>query len=255
MNVSIDSKFIQKNAFELKWHIITDGHPGAQTFPLLATIRRPATVSPTYFELGTVDPNESEVLLESKIEFEQGEIEKITVQPVLLEPGMKWLGTERRGQAIYAKMKLNASEAERRKSGVFQVRGTLAIREADGSQLVQAIGVGGRLLPWIEVWPEIVSVGAMRPGETVTRSVRFSSHASGTPELHTFQPEYVKARVKNDTVEIDFTAPKSPMVFRSAVLLTIGQEPAMIPIEGVLLGGTPAEEVRACAACGLGEGN
>jgi hypothetical protein len=101
---------------------------------------------------------------------------------------MKWLGTERRGDAIYVQMKVKLREVQLNKSGGFQVRGSVAIQDKDGHQLVQEIGAGGRLLPWMEAWPATVNIGAVRAGQTVHRKVRFQSRTTGDAEVYILQP-------------------------------------------------------------------
>jgi hypothetical protein len=61
----------------------------------------------------------------------------------------------------------------------------------------------------------------------------------------------VDARLNGNFVEITFTAPKSPAIFSSAILVVVGSEPLTIPISGFLIdkvnrtdGATPCDDCR-----------
>lgn len=193
-----------------------------------------ASSTPSPVATGNVSPVDAAQILDFEVLNLKGSTTDFEIQPVDLEPGLKWLGFERKKNGVTGKLRLNVWETERDDAGFFRVAATFAIDGSGKERRLHMVAASGRLMPWIDVSPKIVNVGRVRAGQTLSRQIHFESRKSGPVSLGIAQPEYLSAKVDQQYADVTFTAPSAPKVFRTSLLLVVGSESVSIPITGML---------------------
>lgn len=233
MQTSIDVSKMNVRNVNLNWFVATEHDTEAKTVPVTARAELGARFNPDYFVLGNIAPKDASQELQTTLELPETEGAATDFEPIHLDSGFKLIRMEKHSGGFNLTWRLDAWEAKRDASGFFRTEGLFAFHGSSGRRTV-SMGAVGRLEPWIKVFPAIVNVGEVFPGQTIERKVQFKSHAQGQAMVSVVHPEYVEASVELNSLSLKIKAPSTPKVFRTGVLLRVGGESVAIPVTGVL---------------------
>lgn len=149
--------------------------------------------------------------------------------------GVKWLGEVENNNRPGVKLRLDVHESNPNEFGFFEMNALFAIEGVGVDRELHGFTATGKKKNSIEVVPASMYVGRVRNGELVTRTFRWTSKNPGSAFVGIAQPEYVKARILGNDLEIELTAPETPSQFETSVLLVVGSESVSVPIVGQLL--------------------
>ena len=231
MKVDIDVSKMDIEGLSLKWFVSSE-KGNNKVIPLNARVRKPVEFSPDYFFLGDIPPSAPIIKLSTTVSA-SAFVTLSSVEPIRLEQGLKVHSVEDEGTNKKIHLIVNALEAKRDSNGFFRVEGMFAVN-VSGERLFVVLGAAGRLESWIKPYPAIVNLAKVQPGETYERKVQFDAHCSGKAKVSVVHPEYVQFAIKEDVITLSILAPELPHVFRTGVLLRIGDESVNIPIVGEL---------------------
>jgi hypothetical protein len=232
--IRLDTKAVPIGTPKVKWLITTSVPKMNRAFEVSASVEQTVALEPGYFNLGKVATLQPIKEITTKLTVPYVDVRKVAVTPVHLDHGVRINEIKATSEGKELTLSINALEAYRDLKDHFRVEAIFAIENLREGRKLFSIVIDGRLTRAIEVTPTEVSLGRILPGEKVTRTIFFSSQVEGNPIVSAVHSEYVTANVTGESIDLEITGPPSPGIFRTAVLLRIGNESINVPLTGLI---------------------
>ena len=222
-------------ARSVQWFIACDPPSASLTTNVSARGATKVRLSPDYFSFGSVRPSQSSFTVQTAVSCTAPK-GRISVEPVYLTDGLSVLEIDAGETTAVVKFSVNALEAPRDTDGRWTVEAVLAVEGCGGKRELHSITGKGWHIPEIQVRPEVINAGTLSAGESVTRTVTFSTSGEHQTigKVSVAHPELIQAQVVGSAVRVTVHAPEKPGFFKTGILLEVDGEHVNIPVLGLV---------------------
>jgi hypothetical protein len=158
----------------------------------------------------------------------------VELRPKSLSVGISWRSYRKlNGRTYELAFGLDVAMLAKEPDGWFTCNAEMQI---SGSVVcTREVMFTGQLMPWITVYPDAVFLRDVHPGETVERTLRVCPSIDNDElEVHTENPDIVRARLIAGDLSVSVHVPEEPGVFATSLQLSAGAQSHRIPVVGIV---------------------